>query len=117
MLRQRQSDFTWQIDMVIHMSEPRILPAFASEEEEANWWYDNREKHSEEFVRAFEEGRVKRGTLARRVAAAQGLPVLDLNEDDISRARLLAEQRGMPMANYLNLLVHEALEREAKLAS
>ncbi len=35
---------------------------------------------------------------------------------DISKARELAERRGMEVASYLSLLVHEALEREAKVA-
>jgi hypothetical protein len=28
------------------------IPRFASEEEEANWWFDNREKMDEEFLKA-----------------------------------------------------------------
>jgi hypothetical protein len=97
------------------MSDVKHLPAFRSEEEEADWWYDNREQHAEDFVRAMAEGRVKRGGLAQRLAAARGIPMLDLPADDISRARELAERRGMEVATYLSLLVHEALEREAKV--
>jgi hypothetical protein len=37
------------------------VPKFASEAEEAKWWYDNRELLSEEFHKAAKEGRFRRG--------------------------------------------------------
>jgi predicted DNA binding CopG/RHH family protein len=37
-----------------------------------------------------------------------------LAPDDISRARVLAERRGLRYQTYLKMLIHEALEREEK---
>ncbi len=99
------------------MNETRKLPAFASEDEEADWWYDNREKHAEEFLQAMAEGRVKRGGLAQRLAAAKALTTIDLDTSDISKAQALAEKHGMEVTTYLKQLVHEALEREDKTAA
>ena len=44
------------------------IPKFASEAEEAKWWYDNREILSEEFQKAAKEGRLRRGGVARLLA-------------------------------------------------
>jgi hypothetical protein len=99
------------------MSERIALPAFQSEAEEADWWFENREQHAEAFVQAMAEGRVKRTNLAQRVARARGVPVIDMEAEDISKAQELAQKKGMEVASYLSLLVHEALEREAKQAS
>jgi predicted DNA binding CopG/RHH family protein len=40
-----------------------------------------------------------------------------LAPEDISRARTLAERRGLRYQTYLKMLIHEALEREERLAS
>jgi hypothetical protein len=92
------------------MSETRKIPAFTSESEEAEWWFQNRDRHAEEFVQAMEQGRVQRGGLSRRLAAAD--LTLNLNSDDLLKAKTLAERRGMEVSSYLSLLVHLALERE-----
>ena len=34
----------------------RKVPAFASEAEEAAWWYENRKSHDREFAAAVEHG-------------------------------------------------------------
>jgi hypothetical protein len=90
----------------------RRLPAFANETEEANWWYDNREKHAQEFVEAFAEGRVKTGGRARRLAEAQKAEDVRLKEGDARRAVLLADQKGLDVQEYLSELIHSALENE-----
>ena len=41
------------------MSQKLDIPVFATEAEEADWWYDNRELVEDEFHVAFAEGRVK----------------------------------------------------------
>lgn len=99
------------------MSERPELPPFQSEAEEADWWYENRERHADDFIRALAEGRVKRGGLAARLAQARGVPVINMEVDDIAKAHDLAQKKGMEVASYLTHLIHEALEREAKLAS
>lgn len=45
--------------------EKRIIPKFASEQEEADWWYDNREELAKDWVNAIREGRTRRGIGAR----------------------------------------------------
>jgi hypothetical protein len=88
------------------------LPSFASEEEEANWWYENREKHDEEFARAFDEGRVKRGGAVQRLAAAQKAANLTLATEDAMLAVVVAEEKGVEVQTYLKRLIHEALLKE-----
>ena len=47
------------------MNKPKC-PKFATEAEEAQWWYDNREAVSDELVRASREGRLGEGPKARQ---------------------------------------------------
>ena len=54
------------------------LPKFATEAEEAKWWYDNRELVSEEFQKAAKEGRLRRGGVAR-LLAERGIPLAQRN--------------------------------------
>jgi len=97
------------------MGEQRMkeLPAFRTEAEEAQWWFDNREAHAEEFVQPISEGRVARGAMA-----ARGLirtPSIQIDPEDLSRAKVLAEKKGGNYQTYLQALVHDALEGEAKI--
>ena len=41
----------------------RELPKFASEAEEAQWWFDNRKELDRDFAEAAQRGEVKRVTL------------------------------------------------------
>jgi predicted DNA binding CopG/RHH family protein len=99
------------------MSEHHIkeLPAFQSEAEEAQWWFDNREAHAEEFVQAIDEGRVTRGAMLKRGLVRT--PTIQIDAQDLSQAIILAEKKGIFYQTYLQKLIHEALERELKLAS
>jgi hypothetical protein len=45
--------------------EPRRIPVFATEAEEAKWWYDNREELAQDFVEARKAGRIGEGSKAR----------------------------------------------------
>jgi hypothetical protein len=45
--------------------EKRIIPKFATEAEEARWWYENREELAQDFVNAVREGRAGPGSMAR----------------------------------------------------
>ncbi len=95
-------------------SPKKQLPAFASEAEEAQWWFDNRERHAEEFGQAMREGRVSRGAMLRR--GLERTHSIDLDPEDFTQAQALAERKGMRYQTYLRMLIHEALERESKLA-
>jgi predicted DNA binding CopG/RHH family protein len=90
-------------------------PVFANEDEEADWWFENREKMAELFLKAADEGDLGRGTVKNRSLARQAM--IQLAENDIVLAKSLAERRGMPYQTYLKMLIHEALEREERQAS
>jgi len=97
------------------MTELKV-PKFATETEEAKWWYDNREKVSEEFQKAAKEGRLRRGGVTRLLAERgikppEPLPTttIRLDPDDIAKARVQAAERGLRYQTYLKMIIHEAL--------
>jgi hypothetical protein len=99
-----------------------IIPAFASEAEEAKWWFENQELISDEFQKAAAEGRLKRGGV-RRLFAEKGIPfpepakaptpttTIRLDPDDIAKARVQAAERGLRYQTYLKMIIHEALRK------
>jgi len=93
------------------MEIPKI-PKFENEADEANWAYEHREELAAEFLRAAQEGRVREGTLKQRGITPP--TTIRLAPEDISRARALAERKGLRYQTYLKMLIHEALEREEK---
>jgi hypothetical protein len=95
------------------MNNRREIPAFANEEEEAKWWFDNREQHAEEFIQAAKDGLVTRGAMVRRGLVRT--PSICIPSSDYADAKLLADKKGVPHDAYLQNLVHEALQREKQL--
>jgi len=93
--------------------EKRIIPKFASEAEEAKWWFDNRDELDKDFEQAFAEGRLHRRT-APRVSAAVPTTTIRLDPVDIEMARTQAEKKGLKYQTYLKMVIHEALLKEAK---
>jgi predicted DNA binding CopG/RHH family protein len=91
------------------------IPKFENESAEAEWLYANREALAATFLQAAQEGRVRQGTLKRR--GITPATTIRLAPEDISRARKLAERRGLRYQTYLKMLIHEALEREERVAS
>ena len=99
------------------MSDLKI-PKFATEAEEAKWWYDNRELVSDEFQKAAKEGRLRRGGV-RRLFAERGIPfpepqplpttTIRLDPEDIAKARVQAAKRGLRYQTYLKMIIHEVL--------
>jgi len=51
--------------------ESRKLPKFASEAEEARWWYDHRDEIADDIIKASREGRLGLGSVARLRAKLQ----------------------------------------------
>jgi predicted DNA binding CopG/RHH family protein len=94
------------------MPENRVLPEFKSEAEEAEWWDSHQDEIFSDFEKAAAEGRLGRGTVARKA----GIPTTTIRLDpvDIQMARDQAEKRGLKYQTYLKMLLHEALTREAK---
>jgi predicted DNA binding CopG/RHH family protein len=93
------------------------LPKFENEAEEARWWYENQDSLAEEFHHAATNGTLKSGTAMRRSLELEAASTVQLDPSDISKARPLAEKRGLDYQAYLQTLIHEALEREEKLSS
>jgi hypothetical protein len=93
------------------MNSTLKVPSFATEAEEANWWYENRPLVEAEISTAFAEGRMKRG-----IPAPRGMtPTTSIRLDpaDIEKARAVAAKRGLKYQTYLKMLIHEALEKES----
>lgn len=95
------------------MAQKIEIPKFATEKEEAQWWFDNREAVSDEFELAAKEGRLGVGTAVRRANAAAALVALD--PEDVARAKAQAERRGLEYQAYVKMVVHEALLHEERL--
>jgi hypothetical protein len=101
------------------------VPKFATEAEEAKWWFDNQDLVFEEFKKAAKAGTLGRGG-ARRLFAERGIPfpepqplpttTIRLDPEDIAKARVQAEKRGLRYQTYLKMIIHEAL-REAEVGS
>ena len=105
------------------------IPKFATEAEEARWWFENDHLIFEEFQKAAKEGRLGRGGV-RRLFAEKDIPFAEiksapataptptttirLDPEDIAKARVQAAERGLRYQTYLKMIIHEAL-RKAEL--
>lgn len=101
-------------------SERIVVPKFRTEAEEAQWWYDNRDKVEEALINAMDNGTIRRGT-ARRLtneARASRNVTIRMAEADLDLARKQAEEKGLPYQTYVKSVLHEALvKRERRRAS
>jgi len=100
-----------------------IVPKFATEAEEADWWYKNRTTHGKEFLAAARNGAVQVLTKEKLLAhiaaskkkAAAPMVSIRIPADDLALARKQAERKGLPYQTYIKSLLHETLgERERK---
>jgi len=99
----------------------RIVPAFATEAEEADWWYKNRHVHDKQLLEAVRSGEAKiltKEELLRRIEASKKKPApvvaLRIPEADLSLARKQAYQKGLPYQTYIKSLLHETLVAREK---
>lgn len=90
------------------------VPDFASEADEASWWFENQDRLVDQFEEAAANGSLGRGTVARR--ADPLATTVRLEPEDITKARSLAEGRGMEYQNFLTSLIHDALLKEEKVS-
>ncbi|AEU38881.1 hypothetical protein AciX8_4611 [Granulicella mallensis MP5ACTX8] len=90
------------------------VPKFATEREEAEWWDANPNLVVKLFERAEAEGKITRGTTAKRLGLSTTATTIRLSNDDLARARAQAETRGLRYQTYLKMLLHEALAQEQK---
>ncbi len=92
------------------MEQTLKVPEFKTEGEEARWWAENQGKLAQQFKRAAAEGKLGRGTVARR--GNTPTTTIRLDPEDIARARFQAERRGLKYQTYLKMLIHQALRQE-----
>jgi predicted DNA binding CopG/RHH family protein len=99
----------------------RIVPAFATEAEEADWWYRNRKVHDKELVAAVRSGEAQiltREKLLARIEASKKKPApvvaLRIPVADLALARKQAEEKGLPYQTYIKSLLHETLTKREK---
>jgi len=85
-------------------------PEFKTERDEARWWVENQGQLTEQFERAAAEGKLGRGTVARR--GNTPTTTIRLDPEDIAKARLHAERKGLKYQTYLKMLIHQALHQE-----
>jgi len=90
--------------------EQMTIPQFASEAEEADWWFTHQDQLLEEFELAAKEGRLGQGTAMRRSLAADA--GVQLDPEDAAKARAFAAKRGMSYETYVKKLVHAALQND-----
>lgn len=99
----------------------RVTPAFATEAEEAQWWYQNRNEHGKQLLAAVQKGEAQVLTseeLRARIAASKKTPApvvaLRIPAADLALARKQAEQKGLPYQTYIKSLLHETLSEREK---
>ena len=96
----------------------KSIPTFASEAQEAEWWYRNRKILDRSFVKAARSGGLKvldHKTLTKRIARSKAKVVsIRLPEADLAQARMQAERKGLPYQTYIKSLLHQALESQSK---
>ena len=102
-----------------HARKKRIVPAFSTAAQEADWWYKNRKQLDKDFLEAARSGELKlldRRTLMKRISRSRVAKVVSIRlpESDLELARLQAAKRGLPYQTYIKSLLHQALDRQAK---
>lgn len=99
----------------------RVIPAFATEREEAEWWYANRNLQGKQMLAALKSGEAQvltKEKLRQRIAASRKPPApvvaLRIPEADLALARKQAERKGLPYQTYIKSLLHETLAAREK---
>jgi hypothetical protein len=99
----------------------RVIPVFATEAEEAEWWYQKRDLHGKQLLAAVKSGGAQvltKEKLRTRIASSRkkASPVVALRipEGDLTLARKQAEQKGLPYQTYIKSILHETLTARDK---
>ena len=94
---------------------------FATEAEEAEWWYKNRNIHGKQLLAAVKSGEAQiltKEKLLARIAASKKKPApvvgLRIPAADLALARKQAEEKGLPYQTYIKSLLHETLAQREK---
>lgn len=92
-----------------------VIPQFGSEAEEAQWWFDQRDATAGLVEDAVAHGRITSLEALLSKKREGGItPTISIriDQNDLARARVQAEKRGLRYQTYLKMVLHEALERE-----
>ena len=92
------------------MEQTLKVPEFKTERDEAQWWVENQDQLAQQFERAAAEGKLGRGTVARR--GTTPTTTIRLDPEDIAKARFHAERKGLKYQTYLKMLIRQALRQE-----
>jgi hypothetical protein len=70
------------------------VPKFKTEAEEAQWWYDNRDKVEQALIAAMDNGTIRRGTAQRLTSEARASRnvTIRMAEADLDLARWLLKK-------------------------
>jgi predicted DNA binding CopG/RHH family protein len=88
-----------------------VVPEFATEAEEADWWDQHMDVVGENLIEAMENGTAHRGGPAALLRETRVLQVRIPNTQ-IERLERLAEEKGISNQACINILLREALDRE-----
>ena len=95
---------------------------FKTETQEAEFWTKNQDLIATRFEQAKAAGKLGKGTVARvaREKAGQigASPTITIRlaEEDLTRARAFAAEKGLRYQTYLKMLLHQALDSEENRA-
>ena|SRR5688572_29528693 len=88
--------------------------------QEAEWWAKNQNLIANRFEQAKAADQLGKGTVAQvareRQPGAAPTITIRLAEDDLTRARTFAAEKGLRYQTYLKMLLHQALNSEEKRA-
>jgi predicted DNA binding CopG/RHH family protein len=105
--------------MAYKKDERIVVPKFKTEADEAQWWYENRERVEDALINAMDKGTIRRGTAQRLTSEARASRNITIRmaEADLNLARKQAEEKGLPYQTYIKSVLHEALvKRERRRA-
>jgi hypothetical protein len=88
-----------------------VVPKFESEDQEAQWWYDNRRAVEANLLEATRNGTATRLTQEVLLERLRGGRVM-VPRVDFERARKLSRRKKVDPREYLLSLLHKALDRE-----
>jgi predicted DNA binding CopG/RHH family protein len=86
-----------------HKGERIVAPTFKTEAEEAQWWYDNRDKVEGALTNAMDKGTILRGTAQRLTSKARASRNITIRMADLDLARKQAEEMGLPYQTYIKV--------------
>lgn len=97
------------------------IPKFKNEDEEAQWWSDNREQLGKEAAEAMRQGKTRPLTkemIRARIKASKEAQVISIRMavEDLEMARKQAAAKGLPYQTYIKSVLHEELVRRQKRA-